>query len=94
MTEQALRLRIYGRVQGVGYRDWAVRSANKQGLHGWVRNRMDGSVEALAIGEEALLRAWVELCRKGPLLARVDRIEEEAAQGISPRDGFSRKPTV
>jgi acylphosphatase len=71
MTQQAVRLRISGRVQGVGYRAWAVRRAAELGLRGWVRNRADGSVEALAIGNDDAVAAMIEACRKGPLGARV-----------------------
>ena len=49
---RSARLRITGRVQGVGYRVWALRMASRLGLRGWVRNRSDGSVEALVIGED------------------------------------------
>ena len=94
MAEIALRLRIHGRVQGVSYRDWTVKTAKALGLHGWVRNRLDNTVEALAIGEEMQVRAFVEKCHEGPYLANVERIDEEPAQGIVPRDGFVRKPTV
>lgn len=85
-------LRIEGRVQGVGYRDWMVKEAQRLGLHGWVRNRPDGSVQALVAGEEAAVRALLSLCRRGPLLARVDRIEESLAEEpVEP--GFHRRPT-
>lgn len=94
MTEVALKLRIYGRVQGVCYRDWMVKVAQARGIDGWVRNRADGSVEALVVGEESQLREMIGQCHKGPLLARVDRIDEEPAQGITPRGEFVRKPTV
>lgn len=94
MADTALRLRIHGRVQGVSYRDWTVKTATALGLHGWVRNRLDKTVEVLAIGEEAQVRALVEQCHKGPQRAQVERIDEEPAQGIAPRDGFVRKPTV
>src|SRR5688572_5817402 len=87
MSEIALRLRIHGRVQGVSYRDWTVKTATALGLHGWVRNRLDGTVEALAIGEETQVRALMEECRKGPQLAQVERIDEVQAQGIAPRNG-------
>lgn len=94
MAEIALRLRIHGRVQGVSYRDWTIKTATALGLHGWVRNRLDETVEALVIGEEAQVRRLVEKCHEGPTMARVERIDEEPAQGIAPRDGFIRKPTV
>lgn len=69
-------LQIHGRVQGVGYRRWAVKTATRiGGLSGWVRNEDDGSVEILMRGEQALVEQMIEACRRGPLLARVDRIE-------------------
>ena len=70
----ARHLRIEGRVHGVGYRDWLVREASRLGLYGWVRNRRDGSVEALVAGDEASVRSLLSSCRRGPALARVDRI--------------------
>lgn len=94
MQEIALKLRIHGKVQGVSYRDWMVRAASALNLHGWVRNRADGTVEALVVGEEKCVRDLIAQCHKGPSAAKVERIDEEAAQGINPRDGFVRKPTV
>lgn len=94
MPEIALRLRIHGKVQGVCYRNWTVQTANALRLHGWVRNRLDGTVEVLAVGEEAQVRELVAQCHEGPPAARVERVDEEPAQGIVPRDGFIRKPTV
>ena len=88
----ARHLRIEGRVQGVGYRDWLVREASRLGLHGWVRNRRDGSVEAVVGGDEASVRALVSACRRGPLLARVDRIEESIAEPPA-EPGFRRLPS-
>lgn len=88
----ALRLRIAGRVQGVGYRDWLVREATRNGLDGWVRNRRDGTVEALLSGEADAVQAVVIACRRGPPLARVESIEESFAE--PPREpGFRRLPT-
>lgn len=73
----ALRVLIRGRVQGVGYRAWVVKQvAQNQGIAGWVRNLPDGQVEALFQGPEDLVRSLVKKCQKGPLLARVDGIEE------------------
>ena len=71
----AQHLLIYGRVQGVGYRETMRAQAHKAGCTGWVRNRPDGCVEAMIDGQpEAVsqLMAWV---RRGPPAARVDRVE-------------------
>jgi acylphosphatase len=85
-------LRIEGRVQGVGYRDWLLREATRLGLHGWVRNRPDGSVQALVAGEAGAVQALLIACRRGPVLARVDRIEEVLADPPEG-PGFHRLPT-
>ncbi len=89
----ARRVRITGRVQGVGYRDWMVDEAMRLGVHGWVRNRRDGAVEALVAGEEAAVQALLLLCRRGPRLARVDDIAEDFAE-TPPEPGFHRLPTA
>ena len=60
-----IRVRITGRVQGVWYRGWTVDHARRLGLSGWVRNRRDGSVEAVLSGPEQVVRSMVELCRRG-----------------------------
>lgn len=90
---QARRLRIEGRVQGVGYRDWLVREATRLGISGWVRNRRDGSVEAVVAGEEAAVQALLSLCRRGPAMARVEDIEESFCELPEDR-GFRRLPTA
>jgi len=58
-------MRITGRVQGVGYRAWALQAASRLNLRGWVRNRTDGSVEALVIGEDDAVARMIEACREG-----------------------------
>jgi acylphosphatase len=68
---ETLRLRITGRVQGVGYRLWATRTAASLGLRGWVRNRADASVEALVTGATEAVAAMIEASRKGPFGAHV-----------------------
>jgi acylphosphatase len=72
--EKTVRLRITGNVQGVGYRVWAARTASGLGLRGWVRNRLDGSVEALAIGAPEQIVVLIEACRRGPYGARVAEV--------------------
>jgi len=89
----AKRLMIRGLVQGVGYRAWMLRQAEKLGVDGWVRNRPDGSVEALVSGDTAAVEELLRLCRRGPRLAEVLSIGEELAD---PPDtpGFHQLPTA
>jgi acylphosphatase len=70
---------IRGRVQGVGYRYWVEQHARARDLEGWVRNRRDGSVEALFAGPADVVSGMVALCRRGPPPARVVSVTEEAA---------------
>lgn len=81
---------IRGRVQGVGYRAWTEYSAEGRGLDGWVRNRRDGSVEALFAGEPRIVREMIDLCRQGPPGSRVDAIEEREASSeeLELRGGY------
>ena len=72
--ERAVAVRVEGRVQGVWYRGWVVEEAERRGLRGWVRNRTDGSVEALFIGPEAALADMVAACHRGPSAARVTEV--------------------
>ncbi|RYE81969.1 MAG: acylphosphatase [Hyphomicrobiales bacterium] len=72
---RSAHLNIRGRVQGVGYRDWAVRKARELSLDGWVRNRLDGSVEAVIAGNETLVAAMIAACHSGPPSAHVDTID-------------------
>jgi acylphosphatase len=71
---KAVVVRIEGRVQGVWYRGWVVYEATQRGLRGWVRNRADGSVEALFAGPRADVDAMLEACWQGPPAARVTRV--------------------
>ena len=89
----SVRLHILGRVQGVWYRGWATDRARDLGLSGWIRNRQDGSVEALLCGSESRVRAMIEQCREGPPAARVERvIEEPADEPVGGR--FRQLPTL
>jgi acylphosphatase len=74
-----VRLVIRGRVQGVGFRAWTEAVAAEHGVAGWVRNRRDGSVEALFAGSQELVLAMIELAREGPPGARVDAIDQREA---------------
>jgi acylphosphatase len=89
-------LRISGRVQGVGFRYALHDEARSRGLAGWVRNRRDGSVEALLQGEAAAVQAVIAWARRGPPAARVDRIDEGAAPGEfdRPYADFEQLPTL
>jgi acylphosphatase len=93
MAEIAVRVIVEGRVQGVGYRVWAVQEAWRRNVRGWVRNRRDGSVEALLIGSERRVEALIEAFREGPRAARVTGIAREpASDDGTPR--FYERPTV
>lgn len=86
------RVRIYGMVQGVWFRAWTTREATSLGLDGWVRNRSDGSVEAVFRGTETAVADMIGRCRRGPPAARVDRIEQ-VMELESVEAGFVQKPT-
>lgn len=87
------RFRVYGRVQGVGYRAHCQDAAQALGLGGWVRNRADGTVEAVAsgpVGQLERLHAWMQ---EGPPAGHVSKVEVE--KGGSERfDGFECRPSA
>lgn len=90
---RTVRLRIEGRVQGVGYRAFVERTAATLGLDGWVRNRRDGGVEAVVSGDPGDIEKLIDTCRVGPSASRVDRVEiltEDDA--VAP--GFTVRPTI
>ncbi|MDB5705717.1 MAG: acylphosphatase [Sphingomonas bacterium] len=87
------RVFISGKVQGVGFRDWVVRHAKAFGLIGWVRNRSDGRIEILIIGDSEASTALIDKCREGPQLARVDHIEAHADSERPPK-GFTKRFTL
>jgi acylphosphatase len=88
----SVRVQIYGRVQGVWFRAWTVREAEARRLTGWVRNRADGSVEAVFAGDAAAVGTMIEACREGPPAARVERIEEWS-EPWPDLNGFTQRPT-
>lgn len=89
----AKRLVISGRVQGVGYRDWMTDQARALGVCGWVRNRADGTVEALVYGEVDAVEELLRACRLGPRAAIVNAIIEELAEPPA-HPGFERWPST
>ncbi|MEX2453888.1 MAG: acylphosphatase [Rhodospirillaceae bacterium] len=91
---KTVRAVIAGRVQGVWYRAWTAERAAEFGLSGWVRNRQDGTVEAVFSGSAEAVDRMVEACRKGPPLARVESVElsDEPAPAAEP--GFGTLPTA
>jgi acylphosphatase len=90
--ERVVRVRIEGRVQGVGFRAFVAREAVALGLDGWVRNRRDGGVEAVIAGPDGSVDELLRRCRIGPNGARVDLLRE-FAEGERPGPGFEVAPT-
>jgi len=90
---KSVRLRIAGRVHGVGYRAWAMQTGARLGVRGWVRNRTDGSVEAVVIGEDEAVAAMIEACRRGPFAARVAEVAVSDADDDGS-EGFAARATV
>jgi acylphosphatase len=99
MSVALSRIMIRGRVQGVGYRAWVDYEAKRLRLHGWVRNRRDGSVEAVFGGSEEIVAEMIVSCRDGPPSSRVDDVAEEPAHEDDlrlrhPGEAFSVLPTI
>lgn len=97
MTEDqhmAVRLVIHGRVQGVWFRNWTMGEAKSLGVDGWVRNRADGTVEALLSGSVDPVRQLIARCHDGPPMARVDRIDEHVADPVEPGFGFEQRSSA
>jgi acylphosphatase len=99
MNDTIRHVTIRGRVQGVGYRYFVDHEARSRDLEGWVRNRRDGSVEAVFAGPAAAVTAMIAACRRGPSSARVQALRDEAANPdlLNLREAgerFSVLPTV
>jgi len=93
------RLVVRGLVQGVGYRAFVEEEAEALGLDGWVRNRRDGTVEAVVAGSVDTVEAIIAACRKGPFAARVDDVAVSDADVAAlnqrrPGERFSVLPTI
>jgi len=95
VSETVVRVRIEGRVQGVWFRGWTLEEARHRKLAGWVRNRLDGSVEALFSGPEAVVEEMVALCHHGPRWARVAAVRRLPTEADEfPGEDFAYRPTA
>ncbi|WP_457092203.1 acylphosphatase [Microvirga sp. P5_D2] len=96
MTEnRTAHVVIHGRVQGVGFRAWTHHQAELHGLSGWVRNRRDGSVEAVFSGPTDLVAVMLKACHEGPLGSAVERVEAiDGADAELGGEGFEVRRTV
>ena len=92
-ADSATQVRITGKVQGVWYRAWLVQEANRAGLRGWVRNRLDCSVEALLVGPADAVAAIVAQCETGPPAADVAAVVATPAHDDGST-GFEQRPTA
>lgn len=85
---------IHGRVQGVGYRAFAIRTAQQIGLSGWVRNRYNGTVETVAEGDHAQLENYLKDLQRGPVSSNVTKIDEDWSPATMEFDQFKIRMTV
>lgn len=88
-----LRLRIEGYVQAVGYRNFVISEATRLGVDGWIRNRSDGTVEALVSGPNSAVETLVGLCMRGPPGSRVGNVELHKAEAPVEK-GFRRRASL
>ena len=92
-NKRTVHIRVEGRVQGVGYRAFVEMRAAELGLTGWVRNRRDGSVEAVLQGTPEAVEAILDACRAGPPASRVARLDI-IGEGVGAFEGFEVLPTA
>ncbi len=93
MPETSARVIIRGHVQGVWYRGWVVKRATERNLRGWVRNRSDGSVEAVFVGSKSQINEMIQECYRGPTAAAVEHIDVKYEK-VSVKPGFTQLPTL
>ncbi|MXP41184.1 acylphosphatase [Altererythrobacter soli] len=94
MTTVARHLTIHGRVQGVFYRGWAVETARELRLVGWIRNRHNGTVEAIVQGGEPAVERFIALAHEGPAGAEVERVEVREVGPSGELEVFKQERTV
>lgn len=97
--QRRVRVRIEGRVQGVGFRYWTQTTAIGLGLRGWVRNRRDASVETVFVGAAGVVDAMLARCREGPngagvLAVTIIDTDHATAADLGAFSGFEIRPTV
>ena len=90
---KAVRAVIEGRVQGVWFRGWTVDEANRRGVSGWVRNRRDGTVEAVFAGDDGSVAEMLRVCWQGPPAAHVTNVTSEPAEAPA-QPGFHQAATA
>lgn len=93
-ADKAVHVFISGRVQGVWFRGWLAKQADRFEAKGWVRNRLDGRVEAVFIGRDEMIQKMLELCRQGPPMARVDDIDVSEIDVPAAVATFERRATA
>jgi acylphosphatase len=89
----SLRLRIEGFVQAVGFRQYCIEEAGKLALDGWIRNRSDGTVEALVSGPTPAVETFVALAMRGPTGSKIKNVELHNTEPPTEK-GFHRRPSV
>lgn len=94
MSSRAARVFVTGRVQGVGFRYATCRQARQQGVRGWVRNRLDGRVEALLQGDTPAVDRVIAWCHRGPLGASIESVEVSWEEPIEESTEFEIAETV
>ncbi len=92
MTDTVVRLEVRGLVQGVGYRRALAEEARRLGIRGWVRNRLDGSVEATLAGTREAVDSLIRWARRGPSSAVVEAVDVVEGQGVF--ETFEQRPTA
>jgi acylphosphatase len=93
MARTAMRILVEGHVQGVGFRWWTAKKAERLGVDGWVRNLSDGHVEILAIGEADAIGDLALACHEGPHGAAVRSVVTQPAEDDGSQ-GFRQRATV